>query len=219
MKKNICYIVGAGENYGLDFSPAEGDFVIAADAGLRLLEEKGIRPDLIVGDFDTLHYIPQGENVLRLPPEKDDTDMSVAIKEGIGAGYTAFHIYCGTGGRIDHTIANLQLLAYLSERGMQGFLFDRDSVFTAITDAELAFNRMDGGYVSVFSWSERSTGVYLKNLKYELHDAVLTNSFPLGVSNEFIGKESRILVERGTLLVNLPREVSLFPHKIRQIKQ
>lgn len=204
MKKNICYIVGAGENYGLDISPAEGDFVIAADAGLRLLEEKGIRPDHIVGDFDTLHYIPQGENVLRLPSEKDDTDMSVAIKEGIRAGYTAFHIYCGTGGRIDHTIANLQLLAYLSERGMQGFLFDRDSVFTAITDADLAFDRMDGGYVSVFSWSERSTGVYLKNLKYELHDAVLTNSFPLGVSNEFIGKESRITVGKGTLLVNFP---------------
>lgn len=206
MNKNICYIVGAGENYGLDFHPAAEDFVIAADAGLRLLEEKGIRPDLIVGDFDTLHYIPQGKNVLRLPPEKDDTDMSIAIKEGIRAGYTAFHIYCGTGGRIDHTIANLQLLAYLSERGMQGFLFDRDSVFTAITDAELALNRMDGGYVSVFSWSERSTGVYLKNLKYELHDAVLTNSFPLGVSNEFIGKESRITVGKGTLLINIPRE-------------
>lgn len=189
----------------MDFHPAKGDFVIAADAGLRLLEEKGIRPDLIVGDFDTLHYIPQGENVLRLPPEKDDTDMSVAIKEGIRAGYTVFHIYCGTGGRIDHTIANLQLLAYLSERGMQGFLFDRDSVFTAITDRELAFDRIDGGYVSVFSWSESSTGVYLKNLKYELHDAVLTNSFPLGVSNEFIGKKSSIIVRDGTLLVNFPR--------------
>ena len=208
MNKKICYIVGAGENYGLDFIPSKEDFVIAADAGLRYLEEKGIFANLTVGDFDTLQYIPQGENVLRLPPEKDDTDMSIAVKEGIRAGYTLFHIYCGTGGRMDHTIANLQILAYLSERGMQGYLFDKDSVFTAITDRELVFDRIDGGYVSVFSWSERSVGVYLKNLKYELHDALLTNDFPLGVRNEFIGKESSILVRSGTLLVNFPRAAS-----------
>lgn len=205
MNKNICYIVGAGENYGLDFEPERGDLVIAADAGLRRIEEKGIKPDLIAGDFDTLQYIPQGENVLRMPPEKDDTDMAVALKEGIRAGYTTFHIYCGTGGRIDHTIANLQLLAYLSARGMRGFLFDKDSVFTVFENTGLAFDKIEDGYVSVFSWSERSTGVYLKNLKYELHDAVLTNSFPLGVSNEFIGKKSRITVECGTLLVNFPK--------------
>lgn len=205
MNKNICYIVGAGENYGLDLEPEIGDFVIAADAGLCVLEEKGITPDLTVGDFDTLQYIPQGENVLRMPPEKDDTDMAAAVKEGIRAGYTTFHIYCGTGGRIDHTIANLQMLAYLSTRGMRGFLFDKDSVFTAVTDTQLAFDKIEDGYVSVFSWSERSTGVYLENLKYELHDAVLKNSFPLGVSNEFIGKESRITVGSGTLLVNFPK--------------
>lgn len=206
---NICYIVGAGENFGLDFEPVKGDFVIAADAGLRCLEEKGIAPDLIVGDFDTLGCIPQGKNVLRLPPEKDDTDLAVALKEGVKAGHREFHIYCGTGGRIDHTIANLQLLAYLSERGMRGFLFDKDTVFTMITDTELAFSRIEGGYLSVFSWSERSVGVYLKNLKYELHDAVLTNSFPLGVSNEFIGKESSITVGKGTLLINFPRGAGL----------
>ena len=123
MKKGICYIVGAGENYGLDFKAEKEDFVIAADAGLRCLEERKVVPDLIVGDFDTLQYVPQGENVLKLPAEKDDTDMSIAIKEGIGAGFSVFHIYCGTGGRIDHTIANLQMLAYLAEREMQGFLF------------------------------------------------------------------------------------------------
>ena len=134
MKKGICYVVGAGENYGLDFEPEKEDFVIAADAGLRYLEEIGIAADLIVGDFDTLQYIPQRENVLELPAEKDDTDMAIAIKEGIRAGYSVFHIYCGTGGRIDHTIANLQMLAYLSERGMQGFLFDRESVFTAVKE-------------------------------------------------------------------------------------
>lgn len=205
MERGICYIVGAGECYGLDFKPEQGDFVIAADAGLRYLEEAGIAPDFIVGDFDTLRYVPQKGNVLKLPAEKDDTDMSMAIKEGIRAGYADFRIYCGTGGRMDHTIANLQMLVYLAEREMRGFLFHRDTVFTAIKDGALFFDKVESGYVSVFSCSEKSTGVYLKNLKYELHDAVLTNSFPLGVSNEFIGKESSITVERGTLLISLPR--------------
>lgn len=204
-KEKICYIVGAGENYGLDFEPEEGDFVIAADAGLCCLEERGIAPDLIVGDFDTLQFVPQHGNVLKLPAEKDDTDMSMAIKEGIKAGYTVFHIYGGTGGRLDHTIANLQMLVYLSEQNLHGFLFDKDSVFTAVTDGEIAFGKIDTGYVSVFSCSDRAAGVFEQNLKYELDDVVLTNSFPLGVSNEFIGKESRIAVGEGTLLVGFPK--------------
>ena len=193
----VGLIAGAGENYGLNFTSEKEDYVIAADAGLRYLEDAGITPDLIVGDFDTLEYVPQEGNVLKLPAEKDDTDMFTAVKEGIRAGCTEFHIYGGTGGRIDHTIANLQMLAYLSEKKMQGYLYHKDCVLTMITDRALIFDRIDSGYVSVFSHSERSTGVYLRNLKYELRDAVLTNSFALGVSNEFIGKKSSISVEIG----------------------
>lgn len=201
----ICYIIGAGENYGLDFVPKKGDFVIAADGGLKYLEECGIAPDLVVGDFDSLENAPQGGNLLKLPAEKDDTDMFAALKEGIRAGYAQFRLYCGTGGRLDHTIANLQLLAYLAENGMRGFLFHKDSVFTAVKNGKLAFDAVDFGFLSVFSYSEKSMGVNLRNLKYELNGAVLTNSFPLGVSNEFIGKESCISVEKGMLLVSFPR--------------
>lgn len=223
-KNGICYVAGAGENYGLDFIPGNGDYVIAADAGLRCLEEAGIVPDLIVGDFDTLQYIPQKNNVLKLPAEKDDTDMFMAVKEGIMAGYTVFHIYGGTGGRIDHTVANLQMLAYLSEKGMQGYLYDKECVLTMITDGELVFDVVEEGYVSVFSFSERAAGVNLRNLKYELKDAVLTNRFPLGVSNEFIGRGSSISVGEGTLLICFPRGVEKkinsisFPHKMPQIE-
>ena len=98
MKERICYVVGAGENFGLDFQPATGDLVIAADAGLRYLEEQGIRADLVIGDFDTLKYIPGHSNTIALNAEKDDTDTLAAVREGIRAGYTSFHIYCGTGG-------------------------------------------------------------------------------------------------------------------------
>ena len=206
MTNNICYIVGAGENCGLDFTPTSNDFVIAADAGIRCLEQCGITADLVIGDFDSLNDAPSHPNTIALSPEKDDTDMLAAVREGIKAGYSVFHIYGGSGGRIDHTIANLQVLAYLAQNGMWGFLVGRDSVITAITDRKMAFEAIPSGYVSVFSHTEKSEGVYLQGLKYELDNAVLTNMFPLGISNEFIGKESCISVSRGTLLLVLPKE-------------
>lgn len=206
MKNGICYIVGAGENYGLDFVPSTDDFVIAADAGIRYLEQCGVAADLVIGDFDSLNDTPAHPNIMVLNAEKDDTDMLAAVREGIKAGYSVFHIYCGTGGRIDHTIANIQILAYLSQNDMRGFLFDRDSVFTAITNRKMAFDKIPSGYISVFSYTEKSEGVYLHGLKYELNNATLTNTFPLGVSNEFIGKESSVSVNSGTLLTVFPKE-------------
>lgn len=206
MTNNICYIIGAGENYGLDFKPSSNDFVIAADAGLRYLEQQGITADLVIGDFDSLKDTPAHPNTLALNAEKDDTDMLAAVREGIKAGYSVFHIYCGTGGRIDHTIANLQVLAYLAQNGMQGFLFGKDCVITAITNQKMAFEQIPTSYISVFSYTEKSEGVYLQGLKYELNNATLTNTFPLGVSNEFIGKESSISVRSGTLLIVFPKE-------------
>ena len=206
MTNGICYIIGAGENYGLDFTPTPNDFVIAADAGIRYLEQCGITADLVIGDFDSLDDTPAHPNTKVLSPEKDDTDMLAAVREGIKAGYSVFHIYCGMGGRIDHTIANIQILAYLSQNGMQGLLFGKDSVITAITNQKITFDKIPSGYISVFSYTEKSEGVNLCGLKYELNNATLTSTFPLGVSNEFIGKESAISVDSGTLLIVFPRE-------------
>ena len=206
MTNGICYIIGAGENYGLDFTPTSNDYVIAADAGIRYLEQYDITADLVIGDFDSLKNLPTHPNTLALNPEKDDTDMLAAVRKGIKAGYSVFHIYCGMGGRIDHTIANIQILAYLSQNGMQGLLFGKDSVITAITNQKITFDKIPSGYISVFSYTEKSEGVNLRGLKYELNNATLTSTFPLGVSNEFIGKESSISVSSGTLLIVFPRE-------------
>lgn len=206
MKERICYVVGAGENYGLDFRPVTGDYVIAADAGLCYLDEQGIRADLVIGDFDTLKSIPEHPNTIVLSAEKDDTDILAAVREGIRAGYTSFHIYCGTGGRIDHTMANLQVLACLSASNMRGFLFDQGTVITAITNGRLCFEKIPCGYISVFSCSDKAEGVTLRGLKYELDSVTLTNTFPVGVSNEFTGRESSISVSDGTLFIVFPKE-------------
>lgn len=132
--------------------------------------------------------------------------MMAAVREGMKLGYGRFHIYCGMGGRIDHTLANLQLLAFLSQSGKRGFLFDKANVITAITDQTLAFREIASGVISIFSCTDKSTGVTLQGLKYELNNAVLTNTFPLGVSNEFTGQESAVTVKDGTLLIVMPQE-------------
>ncbi|MDR1736398.1 MAG: thiamine diphosphokinase [Oscillospiraceae bacterium] len=205
MDSKTCFIVGAGECFGLDFVPRPGDCVIGADGGLDYLEKSGLTADLAVGDFDSLARCPEHPNTLRLDSEKDETDTFAAVREGIKLGYKNFRLYCCTGGRIEHTIANIQLLAHLSQSGLKGFLVGRDSVITAVTDGRITFGADLRGYVSVFSHSEKSTGVFLKGLKYKLEDAVITNTFPLGISNEFIGSESVISVVKGTLLIVYPR--------------
>lgn len=204
-KSGVCYVVGAGENYGLRISPGAEDFVVAADAGFLFLEQVGITADVVIGDFDTLQYTPKHPHVIVLNREKDDTDMAAAVEEGIKAGYETFHLYCGMGGRIEHTVANMQLLAKLSQDGKQGFLHGKECVITAITNGEMAFREDMSGYLSVLAHSDKVEGVNLKGLKYELEDAVLTNVFPLGVSNEFIGEKSSVSVKKGTVLLIFPQ--------------
>lgn len=207
MNKRVCHIVGAGENYSLALSPGEGDLVIAADAGLRYLQELGVEPDLVIGDFDTLGYCPPGDRVIRLNPEKDDTDMLAAVREGLKRGYRRFHLRCAMGGKIEHSLANIQLLSFLADNGAQGFLFDGSAILTAFCADRLCFPAGCTGRISVLSMSDRSTGVYERGLRYALDDATLSNSFPLGVSNEFTGKESSVSVETGTLLAIYPRDL------------
>ena len=201
MKEGICYIVGAGDNYGLDFTPTKDDYVIAADGGLAYLQQAGIKADLVIGDFDSLDEVIEHHNVIRLDREKDETDTYEAVQEGMKKGYINFHIYCCTGGRFEHTIANMQLLAYIAQQKMQGYLYTKDSIITALTDGTMNFDSHHQGYISIFSHSDKSTGVFLEGLKYKLDNATVLNTFPIGVSNEFTGDESSITVENGTLII------------------
>ena len=202
MKRGICYIVGAGEWEPFILPAGSGDMVIAVDGGYEYL--KGQQIDLVVGDFDSLSYVPEHPHVIRLQPEKDDTDMLVAVKEGLKAGYQSFYIYGGCGGRMDHTLANIQCLAYLAGEGARGHLVDRKEIITVIQDESASFAARDKGYISVFSYGERAEGVTIQGLKYPLQDAVLGDTFPIGVSNEFIGKAAHILVKKGRLLIVYP---------------
>ena len=197
----ICYIVGAGDFFGAHFSPRPGDLVIAADGGFTTLSRLGARMDLVVGDFDSMGFRPDHPNVVDLPVEKNDTDTLAALRLGRERGFRLFRIYGGTGGREDHTLANLQSLVWLSRRGCQGWLIGDGWTATAITDGSYALPAVYTGTVSVFCQGDRAEGVSLKGLHYELEDHVLTCDFPLGVSNSFTGQESLFSVRKGTLLI------------------
>lgn len=198
---SVCYIVGAGECHHLDIKSNTDDLIIAADGGYKYLIDAKIVPDVIIGDFDSLGEIPNGENVVKLNPIKDITDMNAAVEVGIDRGFTEFHLYGACGGRIDHTLANIQLIAFLSSKKMKAFIHDGETVITAVCNGSIKFTKDYKGYISVFSHTDKCTGVSLKGLKYTLDNAILSNIFPLGVSNEFIGTESEITVENGTVLI------------------
>jgi len=202
----ICYIVGAGENYGLDIKKEDGDYVIAADGGFRYLQEAGTVPDMVVGDFDTLKYIPQHPNVIRLNPVKDVTDTWEAVRLGMEKGYKEFHLFGCMGGRTEHSMANIQLLTHIAEEGCKGYLYAKSEILTVIKDGSIVFDENMKGFVSVFSLTDKSSGVTLKGLKYTMTEGELKNNFPLGVSNEFVGCKSLIKVKEGCLLIVFPKE-------------
>lgn len=207
MNNGICYIFGAGEHYPPAPCPRPADYVIAADGGLEYLKQHNIPADMVVGDFDSLKQPPQHPNVLQLPQEKDDTDMLAAINAGLRLGLRHFHIYGGTGGRLDHTLANIQCLAHLSIQGAQGFLYGEDYIVTSIKDSSISFPSGGCGVLSVFAHSNICTGVYESGFKYELNNATLHNNYPLGISNEFTGKPCSISVESGTLIIIYPKDI------------
>ena len=159
-----CVIFGAGDYY--DETPAIPDdaFVVAADGGLDHVRAFGIDADFVVGDFDSITggRPTQNDHTIALPSEKDDPDLLSALKIGWLRGARTFHIYGALGGRIDHTISNIQLMALLADRGATGYLHGDGSIVTAICDGALDFPADDavaGRMVSVFSHSDISTGV------------------------------------------------------------
>ena len=204
-----CVIFCAGGFDSLAEPIGAGDYIIAADGGLVHLEKLGIVPHAIIGDFDSLGRIPGGAEVF--PVEKDDTDSMLAIRRGLEQGYSRFVIYGGLDGpRLDHTLANLQALQFLADRGAQGFLVGLDHSATVIKNGTLAFGPDAEGIVSVFCMGPDAKDVILRGLKYSLEKGALSAGFPLGVSNHFVEEKSEIIVGNGSLLVIFESENS-FP--------
>ncbi|MCL2082542.1 MAG: thiamine diphosphokinase [Oscillospiraceae bacterium] len=210
----ICHIFGAGDFFEPPVMPCTGDFVVAADGGYHHAHQYTTDVDLLIGDFDSLPYIPQNVNITTLPREKSDTDMAHAIEAGLSRGFRIFHIHGGMGGRMDHTMTNIQLISSLAEKNAQGFLFDQSRAVTVIKNGAAHFPAVSAGIISVLCLSDKSQGVTLQGLKYPLENAVLHRTRPIGVSNEFTGKAASVSVETGVLLIDYPKQIMEHPWEL-----
>ncbi len=212
VKAGKCIVIGAGDLTVdcLDYQ-SETDYLIAVDGGImycKLLEEE---PDLVIGDFDSVNEewreaidaiaAKTPGKVEVLCTKKDDTDMYAALKRGLEAGYRDFRIYGGTGGRLEHTLANIQCLLFLKHRGATGYIMDGHGMMLVLENESVTFRRELEGYLSVFSLGKEARGVTLKGLKYPLDKYTMTNDYPIGISNEFIGEEAFAAVEDGQLVL------------------
>lgn len=205
-----CFLFGAGPLPALPLRPRAGDTVIAVDGGLSHLAAYGIAPDLILGDFDSAALpVDPSCPTLRFPVRKDETDMQLAISEGLKRGEKHFLLLGGTGGRFDHTLANIACLAHLAHLGARGWLFGEDTVMTVLKNDTLALPSelplpLPAGSAAVFALEGDAEGVTLRGFDYEAEGITLRPHIPTGVSNRYLGGEGQIAVSCGLLLVLLP---------------
>ena len=185
-----------------------GDYLLAADGGLRHLEKLNLKPNGILGDFDSLGYTPEGAEVF--PVEKDDTDAMLAARKGLELGYREFLFYGALDGpRLDHTVANFQTLQFLADHGATGYLVGRDYLVTVVKNETITFPKQAEGILSLFCLGADAKGVTIRGLHYELEDGTLMPGFPLGVSNHFTGKQATVEVKDGSLLALWDRKNGL----------
>lgn len=204
MRAPRCIIMCAGDYTPVELDYEEGDYLIAADNGLTYLTQMGIVPDYCIGDYDSL--LSEGQAALAeiraarpdavqtLPVEKNDTDTMAAARVGLARGYREFYLYGALGGaRLDHTLANIQTLAFLRQNGARAYIMDTNCMLFVLMDEERHFHKGFRGDFSLFSMDREIRGVTIQGMQYEVTDAVITNHFPIGVSNHIPGDQEAVV--------------------------
>ena len=202
--KRRCVIVGGGECSAeiLKQNILSDDFIICADSGFDIANECGFIPDLLIGDFDSIKAIPENMTKITLPVEKDVTDSLAAFNEGVKRGFKSFVLLGGTGGRFEHTFANISLMANASKSGFTFEIIDNNHKFRSITNSSIMIKRKENQQVSVFAYGDRAFGVTLKDFHYPLWDYTLDPfNGALGTSNDIIDDYGEISVQNGTLII------------------
>lgn len=183
--------------------------VVAVDGGADALREAGVRPDLLVGDMDSVdpatlaHFEALGVPVERHPTAKRDTDAALALA-GLRGEDEVIFVGAG-GGRPDHALANLHLLVAASAWTRAWAADDDADTYVATPQRPLDLDLPEGATVSVLPWDARCEGVTYEGLLYPLRDAVMESGDPFGVSNVAGPPPQRIRVRAGRLVVIRPR--------------
>ncbi len=200
----FCLIVSGAPECYFPLSFTKADLVIACDAGYIHAQRAEIVPDVLIGDFDSYKgELPGGPEIIRTKPEKDDTDTMMALKLAIKRGYRRIMLVGALGGRVDHMLANISLVAFAATKGADLQIVDGHHQIFAVRNGKRRVPKSSWRNLSVFAFDTECTGVTLRGVKYPLEGATLTNTFALGVSNEFTEDVAEISVESGILIVVL----------------
>ena len=207
IKDKKCMIIGAAPLASgavfEEFDPKE-HYVICADAGYDTAVQYGVRPDLVIGDFDSAaKRPPETIRTIKLPVEKDVTDMMGAVMVGQKLGYKTFVLIGGLGGdRFDHSMANLDVLLYISKHGGSAVLCTEDTKVFVVRCGRIVLTELKGATVSVFPFDGSSCNLTYEGLQYPLEKKDLTaGSSLMGVSNCIISDRAEIRVNIGCALV------------------
>jgi len=184
------------------------DYVICADGGLEKAEKLGMKPDVILGDFDSVdrsvleNYSHLNIKTVTFPSEKDYTDMELAVEHALQIGAKSIVMIGATGTRLDHTMANIQLLEKYHYLGIDIVIIDNNNYIKIIsdnTDMEIKYKK--NCFISLVPVTEKIEGLTLVGFKYPLADVVVKRGTTFLISNEIIQETGRIILKKGTALV------------------
>lgn len=200
MKKALIISGGA-----FDVPPisSQYDLIIACDKGYSYAKNLGLKPDIVLGDFDSIDARPTalGFELLTYPVEKDDTDTMLAIKCALERGFQDITLICALGNRLDHTLANIQSMHYAAKHGASCEIYSKKEHLTVYTPGSYEIKRKEATSLSLFSLTDSCKSVSIHGAKYEADGIELTNAFPLGIGNSFVKDTVTISFEEGILLL------------------
>lgn len=185
------------------------EYIIVADSGMEFMHRTGLKPDMIIGDFDsvfpeTLDYFKAQEEIVwkELNPIKDDTDTEFAIRQAISLGTKEITVLGATGSRLDHVLGNVALLGIGLEAQVKIQLVDAHNRISMLTGTvELRKEEQFGEYVSFLPVDGAVSGVTLEGFKYPLQDVAMPVFSSLGISNEIVEERARVEIKSGVLLM------------------
>jgi thiamine pyrophosphokinase len=185
------------------------DFLIASDGGLKHMDKIDIIPNLIVGDLDSLQkeilvkYKKMGVEIQKFNPKKDLTDTEIAINYAITNKYSEIVIFGGLGGRLDHSLGNIQLLYKCLKNNVKATLINDFEVVILIND-NIIINKDVGSVVSLIPFSDTVKGINTKGLEYELINGTLNCGETRGISNIIKNDVVEINIKEGVLTIIYP---------------
>ena len=199
-----CVVVGGADINNYEYIRGclrEDDYLVFCDSGLKHIDSLGVKPNLIVGDFDSYDNPNLDVETIVLPCEKDDTDTVFAVKEALKRGFDEFLLIGVIGARLDHTLGNVSILMYLDSLSKKGVIID-DYSEMEIVSKEPAFIEDSFAYFSLINVSGKAKGIVVENAKYPLDNAEITCEYQYGISNEVIkGEIAKVSVSDGQLLL------------------